>query len=376
MSRSRSIEALAKVQGRHRVGNSTYLNVVGNSACWEYRFKANKKVYTRSLGSYFARNGEPPVTLSLVKDKIAAIRLERRNGMTVTPVANGVRTFEQAANEFINVFKAADYAENPKLLRTHKNQLAHAATLNPTPVTQITPEQVAAVVRPLWHMPTGNRVRSLIERVLYSVTLPHENPALLKRIEAMLPTVEAAPVHRPPMPWQNVPAFYGELAKDGRVQCRALRFIILTAARLNEVLGAKWSEIDLAAGRWNIPGSRMKERRDHTVPLTAQMIDLLGTPGAPGDLIFPNSTGGTLARQTVSKLMDGHPSTVPGLDSTVHGMRGSFRTWATETKQHDTAAELCLSHIVATGTRKAYDRAALLPERLTVLTAWSNFVTG
>jgi integrase len=42
------------------------------------------------------------------------------------------------------------------------------------------------------------------------------------------------------------------------VSSLALRFLISTAARTGEVIGAAWSEIDLEAAAWTIPGSRMK----------------------------------------------------------------------------------------------------------------------
>jgi integrase len=47
---------------------------------------------------------------------------------------------------------------------------------------------------------------------------------------------------------------------------RALEFVILTAARTGESLGAKWNELDLIGGMWVIPAERMKAGREHRVP--------------------------------------------------------------------------------------------------------------
>ncbi len=41
----------------------------------------------------------------------------------------------------------------------------------------------------------------------------------------------------------------------------AMRLVVLTACRKNEVVGARWSEFDLAAAAWEIPSERMKARR-------------------------------------------------------------------------------------------------------------------
>ena len=55
----------------------------------------------------------------------------------------------------------------------------------------------------------------------------------------------------------------------------ALRFIILTAARAGEAVGATWPEVDLDEGVWTIPGSRMKAGRVHRVPLSSEAVTIL-----------------------------------------------------------------------------------------------------
>ena len=77
------------------------------------------------------------------------------------------------------------------------------------------------------------------------------------------------------VPYPEVPAVMAALAADQNVAAQALRFIILTAARLSEAIEAPWSEIDLEAAEWHIPAERMKGRRPHTVPLSPQAIELL-----------------------------------------------------------------------------------------------------
>lgn len=48
---------------------------------------------------------------------------------------------------------------------------------------------------------------------------------------------------------------------------RIVRLLILTGLRVGEVAKARWSEIDLASGHWDIPAARMKNKRPHDVPL-------------------------------------------------------------------------------------------------------------
>ena len=59
---------------------------------------------------------------------------------------------------------------------------------------------------------------------------------------------------------------------------RALEFAILTAARSGEVLGARWSEIDLDEKTWTVPAERMKAGVLHRVPLSHAALAILTRP--------------------------------------------------------------------------------------------------
>jgi integrase len=74
-----------------------------------------------------------------------------------------------------------------------------------------------------------------------------------------------------------VPDFIKALrASDSGESVRlAFEFLVLTAARTNEVLGATWDEIDLERALWTIPANRMKGGREHRVPLTLRALEIL-----------------------------------------------------------------------------------------------------
>lgn len=81
-----------------------------------------------------------------------------------------------------------------------------------------------------------------------------------------------------------------ELA-GGYADC--IRWLFWTACRLDEAVGATFSEID--GGVWSIPATRTKSARDHVIPLPRQaQMFLRRHQRAPEDLLFPNSRGGTL----------------------------------------------------------------------------------
>jgi integrase len=87
----------------------------------------------------------------------------------------------------------------------------------------------------------------------------------------------------------------------------AARFMLLTAARREEVVGASWAEINLEKGIWTIAASRRKDTRapsrrrrrpatDHVVPLSRQALTIISglTPGKPDDLVFAGGRGAKL----------------------------------------------------------------------------------
>ena len=109
----------------------------------------------------------------------------------------------------------------------------------------------------------------------------------------------------------------------------ALRFLVLTAARTGEVLGARWSEIDWKESTWTVPGERMKMGREHRVPLSSAALDVLSwvrgwrdpLPG-PDAPIFPDKKGGQIQEGGLRALLKrGYEGKAP------HGFRASFRTW-------------------------------------------------
>ena len=55
----------------------------------------------------------------------------------------------------------------------------------------------------------------------------------------------------------------------------ALKLLILTGQRRNEVFEADWAEIDLKKKVWTIPGERAKNGERHEVPLTTSVLALL-----------------------------------------------------------------------------------------------------
>lgn len=178
------------------------------------------------------------------------------------------------------------------------------------------------------------------------------------------------------MPYAEVPAFFAEqLAKDASPARLALLFAILTAARSQEVRGARWEQIDLERRLWSRPAALMKSRLAHVVTLSPAAVAILqraAETGSKSGLIFPSAREGRpLSDMTLSKQMR-----AAGRSETVHGFRSSFRDWAAEEMPSVPAmvAEMALAHSVGNATEKAYLRSDLRALRFDLVDAWGAFV--
>ena len=79
------------------------------------------------------------------------------------------------------------------------------------------------------------------------------------------------------LPYDQVPAALDAVrASDAWIGTRLLmEFLALTAVRTNEARRALWSEIDFERAQWTIPADRMKEREQHSVPLSSAALAVL-----------------------------------------------------------------------------------------------------
>jgi integrase len=154
---------------------------------------------------------------------------------------------------------------------------------------------------------------------------------------------------------------------------------VLTAARTAEALGAQWSEVDLDAAIWTVPGERMKMAKEHRVPLSVPAVAILreqlakrsSSMSGPHPYVFE----GGRPRQPLSNMALMMLLRRMGIDATVHGLRSSFRDWAgDETQFPREVAEAALAHAVGDETERAYRRGDALAKRRELMTAWAEWL--
>ena len=164
--------------------------------------------------------------------------------------------------------------------------------------------------------------------------------------------------------------FYTSAGKQPGTAAIALRFLILTAARTNEVLGADWREIDLAARSWIVPANRMKAGKEHRVPLSKGAIEILTSIGhsQSGPIFKSGRHNRPLSNVAMLALL----KRMKRSDITVHGFRSTFRDWVAEkTVFPAEMAEIALAHTVSDKVEAAYRRGDMFERRREMMEVWS-----
>ncbi|MFW6094486.1 MAG: tyrosine-type recombinase/integrase [Pseudomonadota bacterium] len=299
-------------------------------------------------------------------------------------------TFRVAAGRYIEAH--APEWKNAKHQQQWRNTLRDYAfpVIGGRLVGELDAADVLKVLEPRWldRHETMRRVRARIERVL-AWCMVHGyrdasagNPAALETQRELLPKLTKTSEHRkvrhhPAIPYRELPEFMARLRERKGMAARALEFLTLTATRTSEVRGATWGEIDLTAGLWRIPASRMKAGVAHTVPLSDAATKVLEAIRPErvrdDDPVFIAPRGGQLSNMAMLQSMR-----KMGSDKTPHGMRSAFRTWCAERRPDvpDAVAEACLAHTVKDDVVKAYRRTRFDRLRLELFDTWAQFLDG
>lgn len=382
--------AVTKVNkpGYYGDGAGLWLQVsLSGSKSWVFRFAlAGKRremglgaVHTVTLPEARARAKECRYLLLEGKDPLEARRaarlaeeLERAKAMT----------FDQCAAAYIAAHRSG--WKNAKHASQWENTLRAYASpiIGKLPVALIDTALVVKVLQPIWttKTETATRLRGRIESILDWATVSRyrqgDNPARWRgHLDNLLadPGRSKRTKHHPALPWQEMGAFMATLRGQDGIAAKALEFAILTACRSGEVRLAVWSEFDLDAALWVIPAERMKAKREHRVPLSSAVLDLLKALPRMGEQVFPGTKlGKSLSDMSLTAVL----RRMERGDITVHGFRSSFRDWCAESVANSFPREVCehaLAHSLPDKVEAAYRRGDLIEKRVMLMQAWADY---
>lgn len=367
-------------------GHGLYLYVMPNGAkYWRFIYRFNGKQRLHALGVY------PEVSLKDARDKCIALRkmvangkdpgLEQKKQKAMAIVDNN-NTFEAVARDWHNYRKdqwRRHYAA--EILKRLENDIfPHIGAI---PIKEIEPPLLLQVIRKIEkrgaHEQARRQMQKCGEVFRYAIAEGRaiRDPSADIR-EALKPYKKD---HYASLEIHELPDFIRALERnEARLYHstrNALYLMMLTFVRTNELINARWEEIDFDRKEWVIPAARMKMGKKHVVPLSRQALQILEDQRAlvgHWPLVFPSNIK---PRQSISN------NTILGAIKrlgykgrmTGHGFRSlAMGCIKQELGYRHEVVDRQLAHQPKSKIDQAYDRADFMDERTTMMQQWADYI--
>ncbi|MEN0040710.1 MAG: tyrosine-type recombinase/integrase [Pseudomonadota bacterium] len=348
-----------------------------------YRF--NGKQRTAVIGEY------PLIKLADARLKAAKLKQSLRDGVDPNGNAESQPPEAPVPTEPIWRDVAQDYlmmrqragAATRTLTKLHRQVGVTVDHLGDRAVTSISAVDVLDVVNPIaeqGHVENAHEIRSRFSQIFrFAIArgLTQSDPAAVT-VDAMIPRI------RGEFHGLTRPSDIARLMKDIRAYRdenfwvgSALLLSTYLFPRNSEIRGMKWSEIDWAEKRWEVPSSRMKMKRDHIVPLPQSAIDVLRelkeidvgstlvfpSPRDPRRELSENTFNAALRRLGYSAKQHVH-----------HGFRTTASTSLNEMGWNRDWIERQLAHVPENRVRSSYNKAEYLEGRTKMMGAYAEWL--
>jgi integrase len=364
-------------------GEGLFLLVTpSGSKYWRLRYFFAGKEKLLALGVY------PEVSLGEARERRAQSRKVLANGNDPAGIKreakrlallNAANTFEAVAREWY-LQRKHEWADSSAVIALTRLETHILPKLGSRPIVDITAPEVLAMLRAVEARGTLETARRLMQmcRKIFMYAI-----ATGKAVRNPVPDLEGAlktPVvkHHSFLQASELPEYLQKLeAYDGHVLTKlALRFLLLTFVRTNELRGARWTEIDWEKAEWRIPADRMKMKQLHIVPLSSQCLSVLRElqqHSGNHEYVFPSQQkpGAHMSENTMLYALYrmGYHSRATG-----HGFRSTASTILNENGFMGDVIERQLAHCERDTVRAAYNHAQYLAERRRMMQWWADYL--
>ena len=351
---------------------------------WRWAYKHEGKEKLMSFGKY------PAVSLALARERHAEARKLLAIGLDPMAARKSTKTAEKIAAE--NSFQTIAglwfehwQAEKSRqhVGATRRRMAANILPLLGTrPIAAIEAPELVAMVKAIEARGAADLAKRALENVgqIFRYAIAHgyakRNPASeFKPADVLRPThkTNLARIDAKDLP--NLLRAI-EVYQGTHVTRLAMKLMAMTFVRTSELIGAKWSEFDMEAARWDIPAERMKMRDPHIVPLATQAIEvleMLHTLTGASEWLFPGDRVATkpMSNNTILGALKrmGYQGRMTG-----HGFRGLASTILHEQGYAHDHIELQLAHAPRNAVSAAYNHALYLEPRAKMMQAWADYL--
>jgi integrase len=369
-------------------GQGMYLLVKAAGKYWRMDYTHERKRKTLALGVY------PAVTLAKARQRREKAREILANGIDPSTAKKEDRQAKAAAaaNTFETLARAwllKTAAKRAPVTQSRITTLLEHDVfpfIGKMPISDITPRDVleksVRKIEARGSIDTAHRAKQICGQIFrYAVAVgmaERDVTADLRGALAAIPQSHFSAITEPKQAGELMRSIFDYSGHPCVVA--ALKLSPLVFVRPGELRTAEWSEIDLDAAEWRIPGSKMKMKIDHLVPLSRQAVELLGGVKlitGHGRYVFPSLRTGErpMSENTVNAALRGMGYSVDV--HTVHGFRAMARTIMDEVLgERVDLIEHQLAHAVKDPNGRAYNRTAHLPARREMMQRWADYLDG
>ncbi|MBT8573174.1 tyrosine-type recombinase/integrase [Polynucleobacter paneuropaeus] len=368
-------------------GGSLFLYVNPNgSKLWKYRYRLNNLENIYSIGRY------PTISLQEAREEMQRAKHEVKKSISPTKARHFKAfqtkqmlsdTFEPIALEWLNK-KRGEVSTN------YHQQIKNTLTtyvfpdIGQFPIRQLTSADILKILKKVADggaKSVATNLRIWISGIFYyahSTSRVDSNPVLMLR--GALPRLQ--PKHHRPLDKNEIAQLTQSLLTyPGNFQTIiAIKLLMLTFLRTGELRKTKWSEIDFAAKRINVPAERMKMRRPHIVPLSEQSIHLLlelKKYTGNREHLFPNMRDpkACMSATTINRALERMGfAGKDGIGFSGHGFRATASTILHEGTHRTEVIEMQLAHKQSNQIRAIYNQAEYFPERTKLMQDWADTI--
>jgi integrase len=364
-------------------GEGLFLLVMpSGSKYWRLKYFFGGKEKTLALGVY------PDVVLADARERRAQARKVLAAGNDPSEVkklarleatVNSANTFEVVAREW---YDKRTHSLAPGSIRCKHSYLENYVLpqLGQRPISAISAPEVLAMLREIeakGTLDTARRVMQMCDQIFrYGIATGRVERSPVPDLRGALKTPVVK--HQAFLNASDLPEYLKNLEEyEGSLQTKlALRFLLLTFVRTNELRAAQWPEIAWDKAEWRIPANRMKMKELHIVPLSTQAIDVLRELeklNGSRPYVFPNQHNPATFMSENTMLYAlyrmGYHSRATG-----HGFRSTASTVLNEHEFRPDVIERQLAHGERNRVRAAYNHAQYLPERRKMMQWWADYL--
>jgi integrase len=385
----------------------------GGKLYWRYKYRWEGKQTDISLGEYDPISLDH-VSIGLAEERWAKLKNQLKAGIkpsaywetekkeTKNPETSKFLTFGEVAQKWLGVYTPTLKKEKYRKQITYRVDSYLIPPLKDRDITTIEGRDITDIVRaiPVVDPATGKKEKFEIAKRIKMAAgqifeFAYEERFIQHNIRSDIGKIRGAPKEksRRAIKAEKLPIFFAKLqiVNAKPINKLAMLFLMLTAARTEEVQLAEWRFVRGLNGINPViryPAELMKNDKEHEVFLALQTVLILQQARSlypqNNKYIFPSedSWTGHMSDACLREIKNEMGFT----DIDVHGHRGLFKTemgQAYELREGKITIlfkkdwiELALAHQKKDAVERAYDHAEYLEHRKEMLCYWANYLEG